>query len=88
MDIWSLLALLLSTAGSVVIYLTNKNQNLIRKPINKVWRVATLLSWTLALCIWVNFYVMSTAFFIWLFTITILVICVPLLSLFNKVGKY
>ncbi|HBF45765.1 hypothetical protein CXF78_09395 [Shewanella sp. 11B5] len=78
---WPLLALLLTVIGAMLIYLTNKNQQFIQKPLVKAWRFGTLTYWLLALLIWLKLYTMSAAVFIWLFTIIIFVICIPLLSI-------
>jgi hypothetical protein len=80
---WPFLALMLTNIGAIIIYLTSKNQGLIHKPLAKLWRLITLVCWLLALYIWLQLYVISAAVFIWLFTMTILLICPPLLSL-NK----
>ena len=81
---WSFLALTLTTIGAFVIYLTNKNQALIHKPLIKSWRIVTLFCWLFSLYLWLDIFVISAAIFIWLFTITILLICPPLLSLNNN----
>ena len=80
---WPFLALLLAVVGAILIYLTNKNQGFIQKPLVKLWRIGTLICWSLALLVWLKLYVMSAAVFIWLFTIIIILICIPLLSI-NK----
>ena len=80
---WPFWALMLTNIGAIIIYLTSKNQGLIHKPLVKSWRLITFVCWLLALYIWLQLYVISAAVFIWLFTMTILLICPPLLSL-NK----
>ena len=87
---WLILALSFSVLGVIIIYLTNKNQGFKKKPLPKKWRIVGGLFWLLALLAWLQAYALSAAFFIWLFIISIMLICTPLMTLplvFNKKSK-
>ncbi|MCT8986051.1 hypothetical protein [Shewanella phaeophyticola] len=78
---FTFLSLLATFIGAAVLYLTNKNQKIIARPLIKYWRLITIFCWGISLFIWVSLFVVSAAIFIWLFTIIIALTIVPLLSL-------
>ncbi len=78
---FTFLSLLLTFTGAAVLYLTNKNQNLMTKPLVKYWRWVTLLCWSISLFLWLSLFVVSAAIFIWILTIIIALTVIPLLSL-------
>ncbi|GAC17863.1 hypothetical protein GARC_0882 [Paraglaciecola arctica BSs20135] len=84
---WQLLALIFTFIGVLVIYLTNKNQGFIARSLSKKWRIASYCCWSFALVSWLQIHVFSAAFFIWLFILSTLLICIPLLSLRFKFDK-
>lgn len=84
---WLILALSFSLLGVFIIYLTNKHQGLKKKSLPKKWRTVGCVFWLLALLSWLQVYVLSAAFFIWLFIISIMLICTPLITLPLAINK-
>jgi len=80
---WQLVALTLTVVGASFIYLSNKNQRVIVKPIAKKWRLAGGFLCVMSLVAWLQLLVTSAAIFTWLFTLNIVLVCIPLLTLFN-----
>jgi hypothetical protein len=78
---WQFIALMLTIFGAVLIYLTNKNQNFTANPLAKFWRLFGFICGLLALFVWLQLHVTSSAIFTWLFTSSVALICIPLLSL-------
>ena len=85
---WQILAVLLIAVGATLIYLTNKHQGFIKRPLAKLWRMVGCFCCLLALLIWLQLLVTIAAICIWLFTLIVTLQCIPLLSLqFNVVNK-
>lgn len=85
--IWQTVAPGLSIIGVISIYLTNKHQRFFAKPVHKHWRLVGYLCWLLSFISWLQIYVMSAAFFVWLFTLSTVLICIPFLSLISAFEK-
>lgn len=78
---WQTIALSMTFLGAVIIYLTNKNQQFIKLPLSKRWRLVGYSSLLLAFVAWLPVQVFSAALFLWLFTCSTALIVIPLLSL-------
>lgn len=78
---WQVLAIVLTVLGSTFIYLSNKRQGFINKPITKVWRIVGYLCLLCSLLFWLQAFVISAAIFTWLFTSVVAMIVIPLISL-------
>ena len=84
-----LFALGITLIGVFILYLTNKHQSFIHKPLAKLWRIPSYLCFLLALSIWLQLLAISAAVFIWLFTTMSALIAIPLISLIKRQGaKY
>jgi fatty acid desaturase len=84
---WQIFALVLTVLGSTFIYLSNKHQGFIKKPVAKVWRVIGYLCTLCSLVFWLQTLVVSSAVFIWLFTSVVALIIIPLISLNKSLTK-
>ena len=76
-----LLAITLTFSGSVIFYLTNKNQRLRTKPLSRKWRLTACALMIFALAFWLNSVSMTAAIFIWLLTLFVLLGSCPFLAL-------
>jgi hypothetical protein len=85
---WQFLAMMLTVVGSVIIYLTNKNQRVLFSPMAKTWRLLGYILCIFALFVWLQIYVMSAAIFTWIFTLNVALVCIPLLGLSNIFTKH
>lgn len=81
---WQLVALVLTVVGTVFLYLSNKNQRVIIRPLAKTWRFIGSVFCVLSLVMWLQLLVTSAAIFTWIFTLSIALVCLPLLTLFNR----
>ncbi|MCI2282434.1 hypothetical protein L3081_02275 [Colwellia sp. MSW7] len=84
------IALMITLIGATFIYLSNKHQTIFSKPLNKFWRLIGLVLCLLALFVWLQIFVTSSAVFIWLFTLNIVLVCIPLMTLiplFSKIER-
>lgn len=86
-EMWQFLALMATLMGATFIYLSNKHQSIFSKPLNKFWRLIGVVLCLLALCIWLQVFVVSSAIFIWLFTLSVTLICIVLLTLIPFFSK-
>ena len=84
---WQIFALVLTILSSTFIYLSNKHQGFIKKPIAKIWRVIGYLCALCSLAVWLQILVVSSAVFIWLFTSVVALIIIPLISLNTSLTK-
>ncbi len=84
---WQVFALVLTVLGSTFIYLSNKNQGFINKPVAKVWRLIGYLCTLCSLVFWLQTLVVSAAIFIWIFTSVVALIVIPLISLNTSLTK-
>jgi len=84
---WQLLALLFIFFGVFIVYSTNKNQNLFRKPLTKKWRTLGYLCWLLSLVSCLQTQVLAAALFTWFFVLLTTLACIPLLSLMITPNK-
>lgn len=78
---WQFIALMVTLIGATFIYLTNKHQTILSKPLTKIWRLFGSIFCLLALLIWLQLFVMSSAIFTWLFTLNVALVCIPFLTL-------
>ena len=78
---WQVLALSFTIIGGGLMYLTNKNQQFLKKAISKKWRLASYLFLVLSFFFWLQNYVFSAALFLWVFITSTVFICIPLISL-------
>ncbi|NQY88526.1 MAG: hypothetical protein HRT51_12435 [Colwellia sp.] len=85
---WLILALSFSFTGSVLVYISNKNQRLIKKNLSQFWRKIGYCAWLLAFFSWYQTHVMSASLFLWFFTISIMLMIIPLLSLMLDSNKH
>ncbi|MEI6894849.1 MAG: hypothetical protein V5789_09520 [Colwellia sp.] len=81
---WQLVALILTVVGTAFLYLSNKNQRVIIRPLAKAWRLIGGVFCVLSLAVWWQLLVTSAAIFTWIFTLSIALVCLPLLTLFNR----
>lgn len=84
---WQFIALLLTVCGATLFYFTNKHQRYISTPLPKLWRLLALICCLSALYFWLQLYVTSSALFTWLFTSSVALIGIPLLSLSKKLCR-
>lgn len=87
-DMWQFIALIITIIGVTFIYLSNRHQTMFSKPLAKLWRWIGLIFCFLALFIWLQLLVVSSAVFTWLFTFSVALVCVPLLSLTPLFSKF
>ncbi len=78
---WLFLGLLVTLLGATLLYLSNKNQHVITRPLTKSWRLIGIVCCLLALLIWLQLFVVSAAIFTWLFTLNVALVGIPLLTL-------
>ncbi|MGL1957338.1 MAG: hypothetical protein OCD00_08490 [Colwellia sp.] len=84
---WIIVAIILSFLGGVFLYLSNKHQRFLSKPLTKYWRIVGYLMMAFAFIAWWQTHAVSASIFLWLFTLSVVLMCIPLLSLligFNK----
>ena len=81
---WISVALGLTVAGASLLYLSNKNQRVIIRPLAKTWRLVGGFFCILSLVVWLQLLVTSAAIFTWFFTLSTALVCIPLLTLFNR----
>lgn len=81
---WQLVALILIVVGTAFLYLSNKKQRIIVRPISKAWRITGGILCVLSLVVWLQLLVTSAAIFIWIFTLNIAFVCLPFLTLFSR----
>lgn len=84
---WQFLALIFICIGVLFVYSTNKNQGFFGKPLAKKWRIIGYIFWLISLVIYLQSHVFSAAFFIWFFTLSTSLVCIPLLSLLINPNK-
>lgn len=82
-----LLALGITLLGAFILYITNKHQHFIRKPLAKLWRIISYLCCLAALVIWLQLLAVSAAVFIWFFTAISALIVIPLIALIKPQGR-
>jgi len=63
--------------GTLLLYLTNKHQRLLSKPLPKNIRLLGYISLIGALIIWLQIMPLSTAIFIWLMVTMLSLTCIP-----------
>ncbi len=85
---WQFIALMITLIGATFIYLSNKHQTIFSKPLNKFWRLIGLVFCLSALLVWLQLLVTSSAIFIWLFTLSVALVCIPLLMLLPVFSKF
>ncbi|MCE9679325.1 hypothetical protein LZP69_09075 [Shewanella sp. AS1] len=74
-------AIALTLLGSVLVYLSSKHQGLITKKLPGVFTLLGLCVLVGALLAWLQMLTTTAAIFIWLFTSTTILICIPFITL-------
>jgi len=75
------LALILTLLAVFFLYLSNKNQQILKKSLPKKFQFLSCLCLTISLFMWSLAMSFTSAFFIWLMTIMLLLIIVPAMTL-------
>lgn len=83
MELFQITALLFTFIGTLLIYSTSKHQRLFSQPQPKVLAWLGSCLWLFALLGWLQLLTTTAAIFTWLFTVTTLLICLPLSTLFK-----
>lgn len=73
--------------GALLLYLSNKHQRILDKPLPKNVRLLAYLSLIGALIVWLQIMPVDTALFIWLMVTMLTLTCVPFACYFWSIRK-
>lgn len=82
----TLIAVLLTMVGSVLVYVSNKNQRLLRQQQPLLWRYCGYLLIAVALAVWMVAISFISALFIWFLTTSLVISLIPFVALIQP-GK-
>lgn len=83
---FQIIALITSICGVLTFYLCHKNQRIFARPLPKKMKVLAYTNVILALISWQQIQSPISAVFIWLMTLMLIFIAIPLSTLFKNAG--